>query len=198
MDERQRDLLLTAVLLGVLLTPAWLIPQPWSLVWQLVVLLLAVPALMYSWRHAPWQPTPRAELERLVALLALTPDQRFCDLGAGDGRLVLWVHAATGAHCVGIEASPLQWLVARVRLALQGGQGTEVRLGDLYEADLSEFDVLYVWGTAYSVGTPAFAEAMKAHARPGARLVSYHTPVPGWTPLVEDHEGQRPLFVYAL
>jgi cyclopropane fatty-acyl-phospholipid synthase-like methyltransferase len=110
--------------------------------------------------------------------------------------MVLWVAGATGAHCVGLEVSALPWLVSRVRLAVQGSDRTEVRLADLYRADLSEFDVVYVWGTAYSVGTERFAARMREALRPGARLVSYHTPVPGLEPLTVDEDGQRPIWVY--
>jgi SAM-dependent methyltransferase len=196
--SRRRDLLLTLVMWGIALTPAWLTPEWLSRPWLVVVGLLGLPAVYYSWRHAPWQPTPAAELPRILKHLDLGPEQTFCDLGAGDGRLLLWVHAATGATCVGIEASPLQYAVARVRLALQGTHHTSVRLGDLYAADLSGFDAVYVWGTAYSVSMPRFGERMRQTLRPGARLVSYHYPVHGLHPHVEDNEGLRPLYMYVL
>ncbi len=196
MNERQRDLLLTAVMLGILLTPAWLLPSWLSVAWQLAVAVVGLPALWYSWQHAPWQPTPRSELDRLLAALQLGPDSRFCDLGAGDGRVVLWLHQQTGADCTGIEAAPLQWAIARLRLAVRGTPRTRVLLGDLYTADLSGFDVVYVWGTAYSVGTERFAARMREGLRPGARLVSYHTPLVGWSPERVDEGGQRPLYTY--
>ncbi len=198
MTARQRDLLLTLVMLGILLTPAWLAPRWLSVPWQIGVAILAIPALWAAWTHAPWQPTPRDELERILGHLALTEQSRFCDLGAGDGRLLLWVHAATGADCTGIELSPLQWAIARARLALQGTAKTRVRLGDLYRADLSAFDVVYVWGTEYSVGTPRFGEHVRRAMRPGARLISYHHPVHGLEPRIVDEGGTRTLFIYEM
>ncbi len=183
-------------MLGLLLTPAWFLP-PWpSLIWQIAVLVLGAIALWATWSHGPWQPTPRAERERILAALALQPGQRFCDLGAGDGRLVAWVHAATGADCTGLEVSPVQWAVAQAVLLLR--RGARVRLADLYRADLSGYDVLYVWGAPYSVGQTRFAEHVRRSARPGTRLVSYQHPVPGLAPVWEDEGGQRPLFVYVL
>ena len=194
--HRRRDLLLTAVMVGILLTPAWLLPGWASLLWQVGVVLLALPALWWSWRHAPWHPTPRADLERALTLLKLAPEQRFCDLGAGDGRVVLAAHALTGAHCVGIEVSPLPWLIGRLRLALQGGPATELWWADLYRSDLSRFDALYVWGTAYGTGTAAFVAHLEQHLRPGARVVSYHHPLPGLSPVATDTTGERPLYLY--
>jgi hypothetical protein len=173
------------------LTPAWLLPQPWSSGWLAVGLLLGGPAVVLTWRHAPWVPTPAEELPRILRHLALQPGQRCCDLGAGDGRLVLRIEAATGVPCDGIEASPLLWAVARLR-------GAAVRLGDLYRSDLSAYDAVYVWGTAYSVGAPRFGERMRAAMRPGARLVSYHQPVHGLEPVEVDEGGLRPIYVYVL
>ena len=196
MTARHRDLMLTAVLLGLALTPAWFVP-PWlSLPWQLVFLVVGPPALWYSWHHAPWQPTPKAELDRLLNALDLAPGARFCDLGAGDGRLVARVAAATGADCTGLEIAPLLWLVAQARLV--GVRGARVRFADIYRADLSAYDAVYVWGTDYSVGAPRFGAHVLGAMRPGARLVSYHYPVHGLTPDREDQGGQRPLFVYTI
>jgi hypothetical protein len=194
---RRRDLLLTLVMVCIVLTPAWLLPNTVGLPWMIAVIVLAVPAVWASWRHAPWQPTPHAELERVLEALALTGGQRFCDLGAGDGRMVQWVHEATGADCEGLEISPLPWAFAQLRL-LGAGPGAHVRLADLYRTDLSAFDVLYVWGTAYSVGTERFVAHLQRSARPGTRLVSYHTPVHGLEPFHVDTTGQRPLYVYTL
>jgi hypothetical protein len=193
---RRQDLLMTAVMIGVVLTPAWFLPAPWSQVWQLVTLLVGAPALWWSATHAPYHPTPAAETARVVAALNLAPGQRFCDLGAGDGGLLLRVRAATGATAHGIEASPLPWLVARWRT--RGVDGVSLAFGDLYRADLSSFDAVYVWGTAYGTATDRFVARMRATMKPGARLVSYHHALPGLAPTHVDREGQRPLFVYAM
>ena len=192
--DRRRDLLLTAVMLGIVLTPAWLTPDWISWPWRVVTILVGLPALWLSWRHAPWHPTPEADMTRLLPHLQLKPGDHFGDLGAGDGRVVVRVARATGAQCTGLEGSPLPWLVAQWRTL--GVPGARVRLADLYQADLRDYDALYVWGTAYSVSQPAFTEAILAHARPGARLVSYHHPVHGLVPVAVDPEGQRPFYVY--
>lgn len=194
--DRRQDLLLTLVMLGIALTPAWLLPAPWSTGWGFVVVLLGAPAVWWSWTHAPWQPTPKAELHRVLGRLALTPDMHFCDLGAGDGRLVVAVHRATGAACTGLEAAPLMFVLGWIRTRWTGTARTHIRLADLYQADLTDFDVLYVWGTAYSVSQERFGALAAAALARGARLVSYHHPVAGLTPTWVDAGGLRPLFGY--
>ena len=195
---RRRDLLLTLVMWCIGMTPAWLLP-PWlANPWLGVGLFMGIPAVIYSWRYAPWVPTPAHDLPRILKSLDLSPDHAFCDLGAGDGRMLTRVHDATGAHCTGIEVSPLPYLVARGRLALLGGPGMSMVFGDLHRTDLSRFDVLYIWGTAYWVGRPDFGERMNAVLRPGARLVSYHYPIGGLVHHHVDESGARAIYTYII
>ncbi len=196
--SRRRDLLLTSVMVCIGLTPAWLTPAWFSTPWLIAGVCLGIPALYASWRYAPWVPTPSGELPRLLTHLALSPEHAFCDLGAGDGRMVLWVHRATGADCTGVEIAPLQYLVARARLALSGSARVRVLPGDLYRTDLSRFDAVYVWGTAYFVSTPRFGAYVQRALRDGARLVSYHHPVHGLQPAQIDSGGERPIYVYVI
>ena len=193
---RRRDLLLTLVMLGIAFTPAWLLPTPLATPWLWVVSLVGAPAVFVSWMYAPWVPTPASDFDRILACLDLQPGDAFCDLGAGDGRMLTRVHGATGARCTGIEISPALYLLARLRLAGSRAPLTQMRFGDLHRADLSQFDVLYVWGTAYWVGQPAFGAFVASALKPGARLVSYHYPVGGIPIQRCDNEGERPIFVY--
>lgn len=193
---RRRDLLLTLTMLGIALTPAWLLPERLAVPWQIAVAVLAGPMIVLSWTHGPWQPTPPGDLARIIQHLSLDASDRFVDLGAGDGRVVLSVARATGAHCTGIEAAPLMVIVGMFRTRLGGAGRARIQIGDLYRADLSPYDAAYVWGTAYSVGTEAFARSLQQRLRTGARLVSYQHPLVGWTPANVDHSGERPIFVY--
>lgn len=194
MRPRGRDLLQTAVVVGIALTPAWLGPSWLTLPWVLGVGLLLGPMLWLTWTHAPFVPTPSADLERIVAALELGPGQRFVDLGSGDGRVLRAVHRATGADGLGIEAAPGLWLWSW--LASWTLPGVQVRLGDLRSAPLPDVDAVYVWGTGYFVGTEAFAAWLRGGLRPGARVVSYGEPLHDWTPDDVDRQGVRPVFRY--
>lgn len=198
MTARQRDLLQTLVVLGVLATPGWLLPPTWGLAWLAAVAVLAGPSVWLTWSHAPFVVTPASEVERIVTALRLRPDESFCDLGAGDGQLLVEIRRRTGARCHGIEATPLLYAVARMRIAASGLDRATIRLGDLYRADLSEVAAVYVWGTAYGVGTKRFRQFLEQALPPGARVVSYHTPLWGEPAQHTDTRGLRPLHVYIL
>ena len=195
LTERARDLLQTAVVVGIALTPAWLGPS-WMLVpWVLMVGLLLGPMVWLTWSHAPFVPTPARDLACIVEALALAPHERFADLGSGDGRVLLTVHRATGARGRGIEAAPGLWLLSWLRCART--PGVEVRWGDFRALDGRDLDAVYVWGTAYFVGTEAFAQWLREALRPGCRVVSYGQPLAGWAPEAI-WNGERKVYRYRL
>lgn len=183
-------------MLGLLLTPAWLTPPWFSTPWLVGVLALAGPGLWWSWRHAPWVPTPADDVDIILRLLALGPGDRFCDLGAGDGRMVQRVHHATGADCTGIEGVPLLYAIGWLRALPDAG--CHMQLGDLTRVPLETYDALYIWGTAYGSGTAEFVQHLRARVRPGTRVVCYHTPLADLPPAEVDATGQRPVYAYEL
>ncbi len=194
MTWRQRDLLQSAVVLCIALTPAWLLPSWLMLPWVVGTLVLVGPLLWLTWSHGPFVPTPRDDVARIVAAMVQSSGERFVDLGSGDGRMLLAIHQATGASGLGIEGAPALWLWSWLRTLRV--QGVQVRLGDLRKADLSQVDAVYVWGTPYLVGTEAFGDWLRAGLRPGARVVTYGEPLVGWVEETVDGSGVRAVHRY--
>jgi SAM-dependent methyltransferase len=101
---------------------------------------------------------------------------RLLDLGCGLGGPLAKVAAhRPDARLAGVEAAPLNWLIARLRLMRRA----DVQLGSLWEADLSDCDVVY----AYLSPAPMARLWQKARAemKPGSLFVSNSFPVPDVT-----------------
>src|SRR3990167_1596369 len=135
---------------------AWLLP--------LVLLLLIYP--LNAWRDAPLFPTPRHALRDLAGQAPLPVGALVLDAGCGLGAgLCALREAYPAAQLHGLEWSwPLRALCAlRCPWA-------RVRQGDIWRADWSAYDMVYLFQRPESM---ARATA-KAHAelRPGAWLVS--------------------------
>jgi SAM-dependent methyltransferase len=117
--------------------------------------------------------------EKLDGLLPDQPGLHFVDLGCGFGGPV--AHLAKvrpDGVFVGVEASPLTWLVAWLRcLPLANAQ---VRLGSLWRTDLADFDVVYAFLSP--VPMPALWAKVRREMKPGSRFISHSFEVPGETP----------------
>lgn len=136
--------------------------------------------------------------EKLEALLPDRPGLRFVDLGCGFGGPVAHLaHRRPEGVFVGVEASPLTWLVAWLRCLPR--RNAHIRLGSLWHMDLSGFDVAYAFLSP--VPMPALWAKARRELRPGSRLISHSFEVPGETPHrvipVKGRDGAR-LLVFEL
>ena len=149
---------LSLLLMNAASLPAW----AWLL--PLLVLLLIYP--LNAWRDAPLFPTPPHALDGLATAAPLPPDARVLDAGCGlgDGLKALR-RAYPGARLSGIEWSwPLRALCA---LRCPWAQ---VRQGDIWQADWSRYELVYVFQRPESMSR-AVAKA-SAELKPDAWLVS--------------------------
>jgi SAM-dependent methyltransferase len=135
---------------------AWLVP--------LGLLLLVYP--INAWRDAPLFPTPLRALDTLPDFAALPPGAQVLDAGCGLGHgLVALSRAYPLAHLHGLEWSwPLRGLCA---LRCPWAQ---VRQGDIWRADWSTYDMVYLFQRPESMGRAA--QKALSELRPGAWLVS--------------------------
>ncbi len=126
--------------------------------------------------------SPRAAAE----LAARLPERaRVLDLGCGLGGPLARLKALRpDATLQGVEAAPLNWLIARLRL---WGRA-RIRLGDLWHADLSCQDVVYAYLSP--VPMARLWEKARAEMTPGSLFISNSFSIPGVEPdeVVELHD----------
>jgi hypothetical protein len=159
----------------------------WAWLALMLPLLLAYP--LRAWRDAPFFPTPPDALLGLAQ--TLPPPQRVLDVGCGLGHGLLALHRLwPQARLQGIEWSPLLALAARLRCPW-----STVRQGDMWAADWSTHDLVYVFQRPESMGR-VWAKAC-AEMDPGSWLVSLEFAVDGVAPWACLHgDGRRALWIY--
>lgn len=110
---------------------------------QLLGLALFLSFFAIVFRGAPYVPTHRQSVDRLVKKV-LKPTDVMVDLGSGDGRL-LHRAAGLGIRCYGYELNPFLYLVSRVRL-YRSRRLASVYLQDFWQSDLpDDTTVVYVF-----------------------------------------------------
>jgi hypothetical protein len=170
---------------AVLDIPAWgwLVP--------LVLLLLVYP--LNAWRDAPLFPTPRDALADLAPQAPLPDGAVVLDAGCGLGQGLQALRMAyPGASLHGLEWSwPLRWLCAlRCPWA-------RVRQGDIWRADWSAYDMVYLFQRPESM--PRAAAKALQELRPGAWLVSLEFEARDLTPVaVLQADNRKTVWVYQI
>ena len=166
---------------------AWLLP--------LAALLLLYP--LNAWRDAPMFPTPPDALRGLAALAPLAAGARVLDAGCGLGDGLRELRREYPLATIdGIEWSwPLRLACAlRCRFAQLKVQ---VQRGDLWAADWSRFDLVYLFQRPESM--PRALEKARRELRPGAWLASLEFEVPGLRPSAALRgPGRKPVWLYRL
>lgn len=110
---------------------------------------------------------------------------KLLDLGCGlGGPLARLARLRPDGVLAGVEAAPLNWLIARARLA----RHIPIHLGNLWDCDLSAYDVVYAYLSPAPM--PRLWQKARAEMRPGSLFISNSFGVPGVEPdeVVELHD----------
>jgi SAM-dependent methyltransferase len=112
----------------------------------LLAVAVIIVLISISWTQvvgAPWLPTPRRKVKRMLELAELQPDELLYDLGCGDGRVIIMAARKFNARAVGIELDPLRYLWCQMLVSLLGLRGrVDILYGNFFKYDLSRADVV--------------------------------------------------------
>jgi len=127
---------------------------------------------------APFVPTPFKVLYRMIELADIKPGEKVYDLGCGDGRLVIEANRKYEARAVGIEISPLAYVLARLRAVASGADVTLI-LGNFMNYDISDADVVF----CYLLEGPMQKLQDKFRTlKKDCRIVCHQFEIPDWEP----------------
>lgn len=130
---------------------------------------------------SPFLPTPPIVAERMLALASVGPDDVVCDLGCGDGQLVIAAATKFGARGLGIERDPLLVAAATAQAQAEGvGDKVTFVCGDLFSADLRNVSVICFY-LLPALCEPILRQVLP-RAQPGTRIVSHDYSFRDWSP----------------
>jgi SAM-dependent methyltransferase len=128
---------------------------------------------------APFVPTPKSIVEKMLVLSDIDENDLLIDLGCGDGRIVIEAARKYGARGIGVDIDP-QLIDKAIRLAKAAGVArlVEFRVQDATKTDLSSATVvsLYLTPRANELIRPRLEQQLK----PGSRVVTHDYPILTW------------------
>lgn len=127
---------------------------------------------------APWVPTRKKDIERLLPLLSLWEWKKFLEIGTGDGR-VSYAVAKEYPHAkiLWIELAFPVYIFAYLRKIFWKPENYDVELGNAFQKDFWEYDVIYVYGMPAKMSDKIVPKFMK-EAKNGSKLYSYVFSIP--------------------
>ena len=136
--------------------------------------------------RVPLLSSPPEVVKRMLEVAEARPGDVVCDLGCGDGRiLIVAVEDFKAKEAVGYEIREDVYKNALEEVARTNLQD-KIRIinGDFLEADLSRASVITVY--LNSLANEKLRLKLEREMSPGTRVVSHDYPMPDWQPLRED------------
>lgn len=127
-----------------------------------------------------FSPTPFDVVDKMIELAQISSDDVVYDLGSGDGRILIAAAKERGCRAVGLEIDPQFVQQSRLEAKRKGvAARVEIREKDLFQADLSQADVVFVY---LQSGHLDRLQSNFRQLKPGARIVSHAFAIPGSPP----------------
>jgi SAM-dependent methyltransferase len=161
-------------------------------------LLVAVVAyasiLVPEVKGAPWVPTSRKLVGKILAMAELKPGELLYDLGSGDGRIVITAARDFGARAAGIEIDPFRILYSRLRISqLRLKDKARIVRGNFFNIDLRDADVVVLY-LEQETNNKLQRKLERELTKPNCRVVSFVWKFEGWEVIKADEEEM--IYVY--
>ena len=146
----------------------------------LILILIFIFLLTFAYafiRAIGWVPMWHKDIESVMKLADIKPGEKFCDLGCGDGKVVL-AAAKKQAKAVGYEISLLLYFIAKVRSWFSKGQ-VEIKFRDFWLVNLRDMDIVFFFLIPRIF--PKMKAKLEKELKPGSRVITYVWPMDGWT-----------------
>jgi SAM-dependent methyltransferase len=174
----------------------------------LSIFLLALTTVLYAGQRdgseyiAPYVPTPREVVDRMLELAEVGKGDLLYDLGSGDGRIVITAARRYGVKAVGFEIDPNLVKRSRDNIREAGVEHlVEIREQDVRTVDFSPASVLTMY--LYPAANLRLRPAILRQLKPGSRVVSHEFGMGSWKPdrteqLMDSADHLRTIYLWRI
>jgi len=161
----------------------------------LIIALVATGSILVpAVKGAPWVPTSRRLVNKVLAMTELKPGELLYDLGSGDGRMVISAARDFDARSVGVEIDPFRIFYSRLRIShLHLQDRAKIVRGNFFNISLSAADVVVLY-LEQQTNNKLQAKLEKELTKPNCRVVSVVWKFEGWE-LIRSDEKEM-IYVY--
>jgi len=144
----------------------------------LILILLAYIISIILNFFSPFYTTPTKLLKDVVKQFKLKKDEKFADLGCGDGRVVFTTHRMYKCHTIGYEVSPVLLMFVKLTKLILYPFNRKVQFleEDFFKVNLKEYDVIYC--NLPTDVLEVLSKKFKKELKKGSRVYSYLNEIP--------------------
>lgn len=178
MRHKLNDFFLTVLVIFVMIPYLyWVSRLENGLYAVIVMIVILIPTIYALIRGAPFVPTPLRAVEVMLKEAKIKKGEKIYDIGCGDGRMVYLAAKKYKADAVGLEISPIVYVLARIRHFLWRSKA-KVLFRDFKHYDLSDADVIVCYLLPETLAH--LQEKLDKDLKKGTRIISYAFPIGDW------------------
>ncbi len=136
------------------------------------ILFILLPFAIAWISMAPWVPTRKKDIEKLLKILDLQAWQKFLEIGCGDARVSRSIaQKFQKSYITAIELAYPIYFLAKLR-NINGPQNLHVKLENAFKQNFGDYDVIYVYGMPDKMWNKIVPKFLK-QAKQWSKLYSY-------------------------
>lgn len=140
-----------------------------------LLIFIIIPMTLHG---APYMPSRRSMVKRMMDIGDAHPGDLAVDLGSGDGRFMVEL-AKRGIEAHGYEINPFLVLLSKWNIYRAGvGDKAKVFWKNLWDVDVSKYSLVFLF--QLNPGMEKLEEKLQKELKPGARVVSNSWSFPHW------------------
>jgi len=157
---------------------------------QIVLILILSFALYFIWKYwalimgAGYDPTPIEVVRKMLRMADVGEKDTVYDLGCGDGRIVVTAAREFGARAVGVEADPIRFLIAYLKVLFLCRDKARIIFGSFMRIPISDATCIALF--LFTKGNVMLIPKFKKELSCGTRIVSYMWKIKDWEPVKVD------------
>jgi cyclopropane fatty-acyl-phospholipid synthase-like methyltransferase len=144
--------------------------------------LILIPFPIIGFIGAPYYPSARKRVKKMIDLAKLKKSDVVVDLGSGDGRIVEEAAKIEGVEAHGVELNPFLALFTRIKF--RGKKNIKIMNKSMWNVDLRGYTRIFLFCLPKEM--QKFEKKLKNELKPGTLIISNIFTFTHWKPIKKE------------
>ncbi|MFA6271670.1 MAG: class I SAM-dependent methyltransferase [Patescibacteria group bacterium] len=167
-----------------------------------IIVFFALGTMAFAgYRGAPWVPTKKKDLDRLINLAEIKDGESVYELGSGDGRILFEIAKRFKVSAIGVEISFLPYVYSKIKSQVMNTKIVHkmkgrvlIKYRNLFQQSLNSADLVICFLMPKSI--TELEAKFSSELKKGAKVISYVFPLKSYVPIAVSKPEKSSIAIY--